>query len=118
MIHDVHVSVRLALFQMSAVVLGVFMTRAAFMGAGYPEANLNWNGLALIIRNHGYVLMLVPVAWTAASVYFEHYGSGQWSQRWTVISGVLLVVALGFLFLWCFANPYSGRMRISEMGNM
>ncbi|MEK7951710.1 hypothetical protein [Luteolibacter soli] len=118
MIHEVHVSVRLALFQMMVVVLGVFMTRAAFLAAGYPEQSLGWNAGALLVRNHGFVLMLVPVGWTAAAMYFENYGTGWWSRRWTLVSGMTLLVGLGFLFFWSFSNPYDGRMRITEMGNM
>jgi Na+-driven multidrug efflux pump len=109
MIHEVHVSVRIALFQFVVVILGVLMTRAFFMGAGYPETPRDWSAVALLVRNHGYVLMLVPVVWTVATLYFENYGSGTWSRRWTVVSGVLLLVALAFLFLWTCGNPYSGR---------
>jgi hypothetical protein len=117
MIHEVHVSVRLALFQVILVILGVIMTRAMFMGTGYPDGDLAWNGVALLIRNHGYLLLLVPVAWTAATMYYENYGTGFWSRRWTVASGVALLVGLAFFFLWCCANPYGGRVPIGEEGN-
>ena len=106
MIHEVHVSVRLALFQVLCVILGVIMTRAAFMGCGYPDSNLDWNALALITRNHGFLFLLVPVAWTSVAVYLENYGTGRWSRRWTVVSGLLLLAALGIFFLWTFSNPY------------
>jgi hypothetical protein len=66
MIHEVHVSVRLALLQVLAVIAGVFMTRAVFMMYGYPESELDWNALALLVRNHGFLLLLVPVVWTSA----------------------------------------------------
>jgi hypothetical protein len=115
MIHEVHVSVRLAVFQMMVVILGVFMTRAMFMGAGYPEVPLDWNDVAMLVRNHGYVL--VPVAWAAAALYFENYGTGFWSRRWTLGSGLALLVGLGFLFLWTCANPYNGSMPLTETGN-
>ena len=118
MIHEVHVSVRLAVFQMMVVILGVFMTRAMFMGSGYPEAAVDWNDVAMLVRNHGYVLLLVPAGWAAATMYFENYGTGFWSRRWTLGSGLALLVGLGFLFLWTCANPYNGRSTpIGEMGN-
>ena len=109
MSHEVHVSVRIALFQFALVVLGVVMTRAFFMGAGYPDAVRDWNAVPLFVRNHGYVLMLVPVGWVVAALYYENYGKGGWSRRWTVVSGMLLLVGLAFLFLWACASPYSGR---------
>jgi hypothetical protein len=111
MIHEVNVSVRLALFQVLAVILGVFMTRVAFMGCGYPDSNLDWDALALLVRNYGYVLLLAPVAWTSTVVYLENYGTGRWSKRLTVCTGILLLAALAFLFFWCSCNPYNGRIR-------
>jgi hypothetical protein len=110
MIHEVHVSVRLALFQVLAVITGVFMTRAVFMVYGYPESNLDWNALALLVRNHGFYLLLAPVVWTSAAVYLENYGTGRWSRRWTVCTGIILLAALAFLFFWSFCNPHNGRM--------
>ncbi len=111
MIHDVNVSVRLALIQVLAVILGVVMTRIAFMGCGYPDSNLDWDALALVVRNHGYVLLLAPVAWNTTVVYLENYGTVRWSKRMTVFTGILLIAALVLLFFWCCSNPYNGRMR-------
>jgi hypothetical protein len=111
MIHEVNISVRLALFHVLAVILGVILTRVAFLGCGYPDSNLDWDALALIVRNHGYVLLLVPVAWTSTVVYLENHAPGRWSKRLTVCSGLLLLAALVLLFFWCCSNPYHGRMR-------
>ena len=61
MIPEVPISVRIALFQVLVVIVGVFMTRVAFMMSGYPESNLDWNGLALLVRNYGFTLLLIPV---------------------------------------------------------
>ena len=106
MIPEVHVSVRIALFQVFAVILGVFMTRAAFMGAGYPDALLDWNSMALLIRNQGFILLLVPVMWTIAATYCEHYSIGWWSRRWTIITGMLVLGALTILLVWSYSNPF------------
>jgi hypothetical protein len=110
MIHEVHVSVRLALLQVLTVIAGVFMTRAVFMMYGYPESELDWNSMALLVRNYGFLLLPLPVLWTYTAVYLENYGTGRWSRRWTICSGIFLLAALAFLFFWCFCNPYNGRM--------
>ena len=106
MIPEVHISVRIALFQVFAVIVGVFMTRAAFMMSGYPESNLDWNGLALLVRNYGFNLLLIPVAWTIAATYLENYSSGWWSRRWTLTTGIVILAALAILLLWSYSNPY------------
>lgn len=112
MIPEVHVAVRLALFQVSTVILGVFMTRLSFMSNGYPTENLDWNAIPLFIRSYGFFLLVVPVIWTSLAVCLENSPVGRWSRRWTVASGLLLLFALAILFLWCFSNPYNGRMRL------
>ncbi len=106
MIPEVHISVRIALFQVFAVILGVFMTRAAFMWAGYPESNLDWNGLSLLIRNLGFLLLLIPLVWTIAATYCERYSIGWWSRRWTIVSGMVVLAALIVLLMWSFFHPY------------
>jgi magnesium-transporting ATPase (P-type) len=106
MIPEVHISVRIALLQFFTVIVGVFMTRAAFMMLGYPESNLDWNGLALLLRNYGFILLLIPVAWTITVTYLENCSVGWWSRRWTLATGILIMAALAILLLWSYSNPY------------
>jgi magnesium-transporting ATPase (P-type) len=109
MIPEVPISVRIALFQVLVVIVGVFMTRVAFMMSGYPESNLDWNGLALLVRNYGFTLLLIPVAWTIAVTYLENYCGGWWSRRWTLTTGILILAVLATLLLWSYSNPYNFR---------
>jgi magnesium-transporting ATPase (P-type) len=106
MIPEVHISVRIALFQVFAVIIGVFMTRAAFMISGYPESDLDWNGLALLVHNYGFILLLIPVSWTIAATYLENYSASWWSRRWTLTTGILILTSLAIFFLWSYSNPY------------
>lgn len=106
MIPEVHISVRIALLQVFAVIVGVFMTRASFMLSGYPESDLDWNGLALLVRNYGFVLLLIPVAWTISATCLENNCAGWWSRRWTLTTGILILAALAILLLWSYSNPY------------
>lgn len=106
MIPEVHISGRIALFQVFAVIVGLFMTRAAFIMSGYPDSNLDWNGLALLVRNYGFDLLVIPVAWTIAATYLENYYSGWWSRRWTLTTGIVILTALGILLLCSYSNPY------------
>lgn len=101
-----HIAVRIALLQELAVIAGVLLTRAAFMVNGYPESDLNWSNLALVIRNYGFLLILVPLLWIAVATYLETYGPGNWSVRWTVASGLSVFCMLVGLLLWSSLNTY------------
>lgn len=106
MMAEVHISVRIAFFQVFAVIIGVFMTRAAFTMAGYPESNLDWNGLSLLVRNYGFTLLLIPVAWTIAAIYLENDSAGWWSRHWTLTTGIMILAAITIFLLWSYSNPY------------
>lgn len=113
MMKEAHVSIRLALLQVLAVIIGVFMTRTAFMGHGYPDWDLDWNAFSLLIRNHGYLLLAVPLVWTCAVVWLENRPDGWWCRRWTVGTGLLLLASLAFLFFWTCTHIYNGRLRFA-----
>jgi hypothetical protein len=115
MIPQVHISVRLALLQLGVVMLGVFMTRAAFMASGYPEAKALWNAFPLFVRNYGFVFLIIPLAWTGMVLWLENKSTGRWTSRWTFVSGLILLVALVLLFLWTYGNPYSFRKEPIQM---
>jgi hypothetical protein len=116
MISEIHISARIALLQVFVVMVGVFMTRAAFMISRYPESNLDWNGLALLVRNYGFILLLIPVAWTITVTCLEHYCPSWWSRRWTLTTGILILAALTVLLLWsCNNTYYSHGMTLNSM---
>ena len=105
MIPEVHLSVRIAFLQILAIIGGVFTTRAAFVACGYPDANYDWIGPALFVRNYGFFLLVLPFTWTTATIYLETYGTGRWSKRWTLASGLLLLLAIVLLLFWTTFNP-------------
>jgi hypothetical protein len=107
-----HISVPLAVLQVVAVVLGVFMMRLAFMGFEDSVLNQARYRLPLLVRNHGYFLLTVPLLWTGLVLWLENRpGAGWWSRRWTVASGLLLLAALAcFLFQIWIRTYFSGLM--------
>jgi hypothetical protein len=100
---------------MLAVISGVFIIRVAFLGCGYPDSNQDWNAIALVLRSYGSILLLVPVVWATAVTYLEQYGTGRWSKRWTVCTGILLLATLVIVFMWIAFRAYDGRMRVDPV---
>lgn len=101
-----HPAISIAVFQIATVIIGVFMTRMAFALNGYPTEELEWNYKALLVRNWGFLVLMVPAFWTWFVIRAENKSSGIWSRRWTIISGLLTLLALAALFLWSFSNTY------------
>ena len=106
MTHEVNIAVRIALIQVLVVIIGVFMTRLAFTFGGYPDSDKDWNSLSLFIRNYGFLILLLPVAWTTVVVFLENRGSGHWSRPWTIGTGLFVLFALAALFLWSDLHPF------------
>ena len=102
-----HVVIPIALFQVVAVVIGVFMMRMAFLAADESVVDLSRYWLPLLVRHHGYLLLAVPLVWTGLVLWLEHRPGEAWSRRWTMASGlVLLAVLAGFLYAVC-SNTYA-----------
>jgi len=56
----------LGLVQVLLVILGFFGLGIVMKLNGYPrhDYGIHWNPLALFLRRHGLILLLVPVLWT------------------------------------------------------
>lgn len=84
----------------SALIIGGSMATAALMKArGFPDPEQFWHPLPMFVRSWGFLLILVPGAWVAATIWLERNRSESFSARWTLVTGVLVLAALGCLML-------------------
>ena len=100
--HSAHISIPIAVLQIVVVILGVFIMRLAFLGMEDSVMDHPRFRLALLIRNHGYLLLAVPMVWTALVLWLENRPGERWSRWWTIASGLVVLVALSiFLHETC-----------------
>ena len=88
----------LALFQSLLVVSGSLATAFVLKTRGYPDVPLSWHPFPVLVRSWGFSLLLIPWLWAVATVWMEAHPAGNFSRRWTMSSGVLVLVGLLFLF--------------------
>lgn len=100
---------RLALLQCLVVVIGVLTTCGLLkLNAGVLDSEIRWNPVAVAIRNYGFLLLLVPAVWAAASFALERSAVHRWCPAWTVVSGLMVISLLVSLLWWTTSTstPY------------
>ena len=77
---------------------------------GYDDAfSERWSPFLRIIRNWGFLLILIPMAWTILTVTLEQ--RAYWySKRWTMGSGLLVLALLGWLLVHAMLGAISCSM--------
>lgn len=76
-------------------IVGVFMAMKAW---GYPDTEIEWNFMAVFIRNWGLLLLVIPAIWATTVIRWEEK-THDWTTRWTVLSGYLLLGLLVIFFV-------------------
>ncbi|MES2923978.1 MAG: hypothetical protein V4819_20665 [Verrucomicrobiota bacterium] len=104
---------RLALVQFLVTVIGVMTTCAMLKlhqygpeTAAHPEPWMRWNPAAVVVRSYGFLLLIVPAAWTFVCMALERRAPERWSRSWTVISGAVLLAALIGFLAWTTFHPF------------
>lgn len=100
---------RLALLQFLMVGIGVFTTCGTLKLLNYRpdiDMQIRWNPVALAVRSFGIVLLLIPVVWAIACIFLERRYSERWDQRWTIVSGVAILLGIIGLLWWTTVTPY------------
>jgi hypothetical protein len=80
---------------------GIIMTGSLMLGVtlkvrGYPDEFADIPLLMLFVRNWGFTLILIPLAWVVYTIWSERDDTGSFSKRWTLISGI----GLGLILIW------------------
>lgn len=88
----------LTLLQTMLILGGSLLTRMWLKAFGYPGfVSPNW-GFSIFVRNWALLFVLVPVVWCYFSIKLEG-NSSWWTQRMTLITGLLLLVLLAWAML-------------------
>jgi hypothetical protein len=89
--------------QSVVIVAGSLLTAAT---PGMRSAEGPW--LAVLVRDWGFLLLLIPAAWVFATLWLERHRSDWFTKRWTILSGFLVLVSLVGLMMHAFARASSG----------
>lgn len=97
----------IALAQILIVLGGFVGTVLVFSASGYPHAPFRWNRLALMLREHGIWLLVVPLLWTLLSTRLQHrLVEETFYQAWHLF-GMALAAGLLGLFLYASVFPFT-----------
>lgn len=99
----------LASMQAVVVIAGSMFTGAAMKIMGYPEASHDWHLASVFVRNWGVLLILIPATWVVGSIWMERNQSDWFSKRWTVLSGLLVLLSLAYFLYGTTVNPAEYR---------
>jgi hypothetical protein len=105
----------LGLVQLLLVILGFFGLGIVLKAAGYhsehpEEYGTRWNPIAVMLRQHGLVLLLVPVVWTTMAAVSQNRRRFIFTLDVWAILGVVFSVTIIGLFLYACVYPYTRPM--------
>ena len=85
----------LGLFQAGIVVFGSLLTGVMLKAMGYPDRFQQIPFKLLFVRNWGFLLIAIPLAWAVGTIWMER--NQPWhTKRWTLASGLCLSAWLVF----------------------
>ncbi len=87
--------------QSVVIVAGALLTAATPRMRGGP-----W--LAVLVRDWGFLLLLIPAAWVLITLWLERHRSDWFTKRWTILSGILVLAALVLLMVQAFTQASLG----------
>jgi hypothetical protein len=98
----------LGLIQMLLVILGFFGLGIVMKMNGYPSEDfgIRWNPLALLLRRHGLILLLVPVAWTIFAALSQSRRRFIFSLDVWAVLGIVFALAIISLFIYACVDPF------------
>jgi peptidoglycan biosynthesis protein MviN/MurJ (putative lipid II flippase) len=88
-----------AVLQSALIVSGSVLTAALMRARGYPDPGQFWHPLALFVRNWGFLLISIPGAWVIGTIWLERHRGSDFTTRWTVVTGLLVLGGLAWLMV-------------------
>lgn len=106
-IHDEYrLQTILTLIQAGVIVFGSLFVGVILKATGYPDHFQKIPLILLFVRNWGFLLILIPLAWAMGSIWLERHFNG-YSKRWSMVSGLCLLAALIWFLLKTLARAVS-----------
>jgi len=98
--------------QALVIMAGSLVTGAAMKVMGYDDAlGQDWSPFLRFIRNWGFLLILIPLAWTVLTISLEQ--RAYWySKRWTFGSGLVVLLGLAWLLCYAVGRSFSTTMMV------
>lgn len=89
------------------------MVGMALKVQGYPDTFTVLPLEIAFVRNWGFLLILIPLAWVIITIWLERHRAEWFSKRWTIASGIGVGVALGWYLLGTMARAGSSLINVS-----
>jgi hypothetical protein len=98
----------LGLMQLLLVILGFFGLGIVMKINGYPSEDFGvcWNPLALLLRRHGLMLLLVPLIWTTFAALSQNRRRFIFSLDVWAVLGMVFALAIISVFIYACVNPF------------
>jgi hypothetical protein len=64
--------------------------------------------LPVFVRDWGFLLLLVPAVWVVGTIWLERHRSDWFTKRWTILSGLLVLLSLVSLMIHAFSRASFG----------
>lgn len=103
----------LTLIQAGVIVFGSLLTGVTLKAMGYPDRFQEIPFLLLFVRNWGFMLILIPLAWAGGSIWLERH-LDWYSKRWTLVSGLCLLASLAWFLAMMVGRAGSTLISVSQ----
>lgn len=104
----------LASLQSLVVLMGSMFTATILKAFGYPESRAHWPPASVFVRNWGVSLVLIPFIWVIATIWMERLHAGWFSRRWTILSGLLILIGLAYFLDFAPFKPTAYLIEASQ----
>ena len=101
----------LACLQSLVIIGGCLFTAVALKVRGYPDKFTELPLWLAFVRNWGFLLILIPLAWVCSTIWLERNRSDEFSKRWTIVTGIVVAVALGIFLFACISSAGSSLIK-------
>ena len=100
----------MALVQLLLVILGFFGLGVVMKWNGYPheeDYGIRFTSLALLLRHHGLLLLLVPAVWAVFTALAQNRPAFIFSLDIWLVLGIVATVTIIILFLYASIHPFT-----------